>query len=100
MKLYSTNNATSISDEQGTVYTADKQGAIEVPEEFANKLVNININGKKLWETELEYNIRLNKEKLAVDNTPEGLAKEIVALKLQLADHAAQLAKLTKKPTK
>ena len=84
MRLYSRTGTTTINDSEGTPYTADKNGAIEVPEDFGRYLHNLHIDGLRAWEDDAQRAARLVVEEHERRSDPAALYDEIVALRDQL----------------
>jgi hypothetical protein len=79
MKLYSTVGATSV-DHEGVEYKADKDGAVEVPDELGLFLHNLHVAGVRAWENERERVNRIEEEDHARKSDPAYLASIVESL--------------------
>lgn len=72
MRLYSRNGATSVTHE-GHTYEPDDSGAFDFPEALGQQQHSFHVNGRPLWETEIERNNRLMNEELERRKDPATL---------------------------
>jgi hypothetical protein len=82
MKLYSRTGAASVTndDYDGSPFTTDKDGAIEVPDELGRHLHNLHIGGKQAWEDDVDRHKRLVVEEAQRRADPASLLDAVNAL--------------------
>lgn len=79
MKLYSRFGASAV-EHDGTEYVADKDGAIEVPDELGSFLHNQHVDGLRAWENEGERVNRIAAEDHERKSDPAYLANIVEEL--------------------
>lgn len=79
MRLYTLTEAVSV-EHDGVEYKIDKDGSVELPEDFGVFLRNQHIGGKKVWEDDAERAVRVEAEVAAKKASPEHLAELVEEL--------------------
>lgn len=60
MRLYSLTNASGVDDPEYGHIAPEDDGGFDFPDDLSDRLIRVHLRGRKMWETEIERQQRLN----------------------------------------